>query len=337
MIPQLAIILLAGPTAQERSDGLVSALTGTTTVTSLTLAGGRATIEVGDRSNAVVRSDEVLAFGQIVCTMTSRLEIGTVAFTSAGTPLGVPRADGALTTAPLTVSVIASWPAELPGPGHHHPKAMNLAAVVLTFAVGAAATRRQRDVSEATTGRRTWSAGAGRRPRGGRRSAPCPPRPISSPRQQCCNPVRFDVQHTGEVELQLCRAVRRTDLPQLLAKARHVTEADNAAGDHHDNARRHDRHREGKGGHGFLPYELGPVCERLGEWWGADARTGTSAPRISDATGDPRGGPEERVGKPRTTCRTRQPPSPSGMAVTLQLHDVRMTAAAGVACQLVSG
>jgi hypothetical protein len=57
----------------------------------LYLADGRAVITLGDRAGQGFRSDEVLAFGQIVCTMTSLPEVGTVSFVADGAPLWVPR------------------------------------------------------------------------------------------------------------------------------------------------------------------------------------------------------------------------------------------------------
>jgi hypothetical protein len=96
--------LLDGPTETESAAGLTSALTGTTPTIQLTLTAGRASVEVGDRSEHGVRNDENLAFGQVVCTLASRAEIGTVSFTSEGRPLGVPRQDGSLTLGPLTVA-----------------------------------------------------------------------------------------------------------------------------------------------------------------------------------------------------------------------------------------
>jgi hypothetical protein len=94
--------LLAGPTTEESADGLSSALS-TATAMTMTLTGGRATVDVGQRDEGL-RSDDVLAFGQIVCTLTSQLQVGTVSFTSGGVPLGVPRADGSLADAPLTIA-----------------------------------------------------------------------------------------------------------------------------------------------------------------------------------------------------------------------------------------
>jgi spore germination protein GerM len=95
--------LLAGPTAEESDDGLSSALS-TMTVTDLRLAGRRATITLGSRAGQGVRSDEVLAFGQIVCTLTNLPDVGTVSFEADGVPLWVPRADGSLANTPLTIA-----------------------------------------------------------------------------------------------------------------------------------------------------------------------------------------------------------------------------------------
>lgn len=93
--------LLAGPTATERDTGLTSALPGAITAASATVTGTQAQVTVDDLGDDTGRSDEVLAFGQIVCTLTSRADITTVAFQRDGTPLGVPRADGSLSTRPL--------------------------------------------------------------------------------------------------------------------------------------------------------------------------------------------------------------------------------------------
>lgn len=95
--------LLAGPTAEESDEGLTSALT-TMTVTDMQLVGRSATITLGDPSELGVRSDEVLAFGQIVCTLTSLPDVGTVSFVADGQPLRVPRADGSLADGPLTIA-----------------------------------------------------------------------------------------------------------------------------------------------------------------------------------------------------------------------------------------
>ncbi|GAB7037001.1 hypothetical protein JCM9533A_08480 [Catenuloplanes niger JCM 9533] len=101
--PEQLADLFGGPNAAEQADGYTSALTGALPAPRLTLDGAAAVVEIGDWTAHGIRSDEVLAFGQIVCTLTSRPEIGTVEFTSGGRPLTVPRADLSLSDGPLTL------------------------------------------------------------------------------------------------------------------------------------------------------------------------------------------------------------------------------------------
>jgi hypothetical protein len=96
--------LLSGPTEEERDDGYVSALTGITVTGVAAVQGGKVTVEVGDRSDGVGRSDEVLAYGQIVCTLTSRPDVEAVGFVHGGQPLRVPRADASLADGPFTAA-----------------------------------------------------------------------------------------------------------------------------------------------------------------------------------------------------------------------------------------
>jgi hypothetical protein len=100
--------LLNGPTADDSALGYTSALT-TMTVTRMTVLNRRATVVIGEPSVPGARSDEVLAYGQIVCTLTSQgPEVGTVSFVSGGEPLAVPRADGSLSAGDLTIADYAS-------------------------------------------------------------------------------------------------------------------------------------------------------------------------------------------------------------------------------------
>ncbi|GAB7046674.1 GerMN domain-containing protein [Catenuloplanes indicus] len=94
--------LLSGPTIQEAAAGLSSALTGTTTIGEVRPNGAEAIVSVGDSPEGSSRSDEALAFGQIVCTLASRPGTAVVSFTRDGQPLGVPRADGSLSEGALT-------------------------------------------------------------------------------------------------------------------------------------------------------------------------------------------------------------------------------------------
>ncbi|MFC7275928.1 GerMN domain-containing protein [Paractinoplanes rhizophilus] len=96
--------LLAGPTAAEHEDGLSTALS-TMTIDGIAVDQRRAVVAIGGAGQQGTRSDEILAYGQIVCTLTSQgAEVGTVSFTSDGRPLGVPRGDGSLSADPLTIA-----------------------------------------------------------------------------------------------------------------------------------------------------------------------------------------------------------------------------------------
>ena len=96
--------LLRGPTVTESRNGMTTALS-TMNVIRMVVVNRRATVEIGAPPAPGARSDEVLAYGQIVCTLTSQgAEVGTVSFLSDGEPLAVPSADGSLTDAPLTIA-----------------------------------------------------------------------------------------------------------------------------------------------------------------------------------------------------------------------------------------
>jgi hypothetical protein len=63
---------------------------------------GQAIVELATSLGGTGRTDDILAFAQIVCTLTSRGDIRSVTFTRAGEPVEVPRADSSLTRNPLT-------------------------------------------------------------------------------------------------------------------------------------------------------------------------------------------------------------------------------------------
>ena len=92
--------LAAGPTTAERNLGLTTALAGMTL--SARDSGDGVTVEVTEEEDdGSARSDEVLAYAQVVCTLTARADVASVSFTQEGDPLRVPRADGSLTDRPL--------------------------------------------------------------------------------------------------------------------------------------------------------------------------------------------------------------------------------------------
>ena len=95
--------LLAGPTDTEKAAGLTSALLGTNVVGGVHLAGYVATVELTASPDDPARNDEVLAYGQLVCTLTTLPDVAGVVFTRDGSRVGIPRGDGSLADAPLTL------------------------------------------------------------------------------------------------------------------------------------------------------------------------------------------------------------------------------------------
>ncbi|MFD0592548.1 GerMN domain-containing protein [Catellatospora coxensis] len=82
--------LLAGPTEAEQDRGLSTALGGRDVVASVRLLDGVAYVELPAGIENTGRNDDVLAFGQIVCTLTSRRDVTGVVFTQQGARIGVP-------------------------------------------------------------------------------------------------------------------------------------------------------------------------------------------------------------------------------------------------------
>jgi hypothetical protein len=93
--------LLAGPTEAEQARGLRSALAGSDVVVSVDVWGVTAYVEIPAAIEGTGRNDDVLAFGQIVCTLTSRTGIERVVFTRRGAAIGVPLPDASLSQDPL--------------------------------------------------------------------------------------------------------------------------------------------------------------------------------------------------------------------------------------------
>ncbi|MEV4703177.1 GerMN domain-containing protein [Actinoplanes sp. NPDC049316] len=93
--------LAAGPTEAERANGLTTALAATTLRVDVPAGSTEAQVEVAETDESNARSDETLAYGQIVCTLTSRADVNSVVFTRGGDVLQVPRADGSLSRGPL--------------------------------------------------------------------------------------------------------------------------------------------------------------------------------------------------------------------------------------------
>ncbi|MBV1851214.1 GerMN domain-containing protein [Catellatospora tritici] len=101
-IQQLVSDLMAGPTEAEEDVGFTSALLGTHIIGAVDASATTAVVDLSSTREDTGRNDDVLAFAQVVCTLTARPGVKRVAFTREGHPVGVPRADGALTDTPLT-------------------------------------------------------------------------------------------------------------------------------------------------------------------------------------------------------------------------------------------
>lgn len=96
--------LLAGPSDTESNNGLTSSLLGTDTAGGITVTAGQAIVSLTSPLTTAASNDEVLAYAQIVCTLTALSTVDGVTFTSDGTPVAVPRADGSLVQSPLTLA-----------------------------------------------------------------------------------------------------------------------------------------------------------------------------------------------------------------------------------------
>jgi len=110
--------LLAGPDDSEQAEGLSSALQGGDVVSNIHVSDRRAVVELSTTIENAARNDEVLAYAQLVCTLTARADITGVTFTHNGQPIGVPRADGSLTQGPLTAADYTTLLATAPPTTH---------------------------------------------------------------------------------------------------------------------------------------------------------------------------------------------------------------------------
>ncbi len=83
----------------ETAAGLRSALPDKDTFGRVSLASGTARVDLGRPFTSLSSSDQIVALGQLVYTLTARPGVGLVRFTLLGAPTEVPRADGSLTAA----------------------------------------------------------------------------------------------------------------------------------------------------------------------------------------------------------------------------------------------
>lgn len=88
--------LRQGPTAAEQTFGLTTALPEPQAVGPVALAGGTATVALGPSLTTVPVPRQVLAIGQLVCTLTGQPGVGRVQFLLDSQPVQVPLPDGSL-------------------------------------------------------------------------------------------------------------------------------------------------------------------------------------------------------------------------------------------------
>lgn len=93
--------LAAGPTEQERADGLSTAFGPGVELTLTEVTGGHAVVDIRSGDLAPSPSRLPLAVGQLVLTLSSIDGIDDVALTAAGSPIQAPLPGGALTDRPL--------------------------------------------------------------------------------------------------------------------------------------------------------------------------------------------------------------------------------------------
>jgi hypothetical protein len=105
--------LVAGPTGRELQAGLTTALAGWSLKVEVSGGTRLAQVAITEADEGNARNDEMIAYAQIVCTLTARADVGSVLFTREGDRLEVPRADFSLSRGPLYSSDYSA----LIGPG----------------------------------------------------------------------------------------------------------------------------------------------------------------------------------------------------------------------------
>jgi spore germination protein GerM len=99
---QVLAVLANGPTPREKDASLASAVPPTWHSDDRVNRDGTVTVRLGPGGASGSRTDEVLAYAQVVLTLTSLPQVKGVLFSRGATPLPVPRADGSLSDQPLT-------------------------------------------------------------------------------------------------------------------------------------------------------------------------------------------------------------------------------------------
>lgn len=100
--------LLAGPTSEENTAGLSSAIPVGTTLTSVHQTGSTAALDFSDALASVTGREQLLAFAQIVVTADSLPDVDRVQISIAGQEVNAPEPNGTLAQGPVTKNDYAS-------------------------------------------------------------------------------------------------------------------------------------------------------------------------------------------------------------------------------------
>jgi spore germination protein GerM len=96
--------LIAGPTELEQANGVTTALPPNAALTIAKVDGSHVTLELSGDTEGRSATENVLAVGQIVLSVTALATVDAVTFSRDGVPVEALLADGALTTEPLTAA-----------------------------------------------------------------------------------------------------------------------------------------------------------------------------------------------------------------------------------------
>lgn len=104
--------LMSGPSETEQASGITTALPQDLTLTVAKTEGTRVVIELAGATEGRSATENILAVGQIVLSVTALPTVEEVTFSRGGIPVEALLADGALTTNPLTASDFESLRAQ---------------------------------------------------------------------------------------------------------------------------------------------------------------------------------------------------------------------------------
>lgn len=96
--------LLAGPTENEQAGGITTALPPGIALSVADIQGSRVDLQLSGQTDGRSATENVLAVGQIVLSVTALPTIDQVSFSRDGAPVEALLADGALTAEPLTAA-----------------------------------------------------------------------------------------------------------------------------------------------------------------------------------------------------------------------------------------